>query len=184
MWQQVICFQHPRWHKLRSRSINFVFILFSVSFSTDVCRSMVAMLDTDHSGKLGLLELKTLLGSIFKWNTVFRSYDADKSGHLSSLELRDSLNAAGFKLNNRILTSLCHRYSNRDGTISFVDFITCAVKIKTMIGMKCYKISNIFLWFDLQFLLQIFLRIVMLTVKMKVNSQWKNGWPWRFLKCC
>lgn len=96
---------------------------------------MVAMLDTDHSGKLGLLELKTLLGNIFKWNTVFRTHDIDKSGHLSSLELRDALNGAGFKLNNRILTALCHRYSSRDGFISYVDFITCAVKIKTMIGI-------------------------------------------------
>lgn len=111
-----------------------VLIYFTVSFSADVCRSMVAMLDTDHSGKLGLLELKTLLGNIFKWNTVFRTYDVDKSGQLSSLELREALNAAGFKLNNRILTALCHRYSSRDGNISFIDFITCAVKIKTMIG--------------------------------------------------
>lgn len=107
---------------------------FTVSFSIDVCRSMVAMLDTDNSGKLGILELKKLLHNIFKWNTVFRTYDLDKSGHLSAFELREALNAAGFKLNNRVLTALTHRYSSRDGTISFVDFIMCAAKIKTMIG--------------------------------------------------
>lgn len=39
----------------------------SQGFSKDICRSMVAMLDTDHSGKLGLEEFKTLLNDIAKW---------------------------------------------------------------------------------------------------------------------
>lgn len=112
----------------------YFFLTHTVSFSPDVCRSMVAMLDTDQSGKLGLLEIKQLLHNIFKWNAVFRTHDTDKSGHLSAAELRTALNAAGFKLNNRLLTALCHRYGGRDGTITFVDFITCAVKIKTMLG--------------------------------------------------
>ena len=36
-------------------------------FSKDICRSMVAMLDTDHSGKLGFDEFKTLWNDIRKW---------------------------------------------------------------------------------------------------------------------
>lgn len=107
---------------------------------------MVAMLDADQSGKLGLLELKQLLHSIFKWNNVFRAYDTDKSGHLSASELRDALHAAGFKLNNRLLTALYHRYSGRDGAISFVDFITCAVKIKTMLGETLLHSFWLILW--------------------------------------
>lgn len=39
----------------------------SQGFSKDICRSMVAMLDTDHSGKLGLEEFKSLLNDIAKW---------------------------------------------------------------------------------------------------------------------
>ena len=39
----------------------------SQGFSKDICRSMVAMLDTDHSGKLGLDEFKSLLNDIAKW---------------------------------------------------------------------------------------------------------------------
>lgn len=39
----------------------------SQEFSKDMCRSMVAMLDADHSGKLGLNEFKTLLNDIAKW---------------------------------------------------------------------------------------------------------------------
>lgn len=36
-------------------------------FSKDVCRSMIAMLDSDHSGKLGLEEFKKLWSDILTW---------------------------------------------------------------------------------------------------------------------
>lgn len=95
---------------------------------------MVAMFDADHSGKLSLSQLKHLLVRIVKWSTVFRALDTDHSHHLSVDVLRTALHKVGLKLNNRLLIALYHRYASRDGTISFVDFITCAVKIKTMLG--------------------------------------------------
>ncbi|XP_038108529.1 calpain-A isoform X6 [Culex quinquefasciatus] len=102
-------------------------------FSKDVCRSMVAMLDVDQSGKLGFEEFQTLLTDISKWKAVFKLYDQDQTGRLSAFELREALNSAGYHLNNRILNGLVHRYGSRDGSIAFDDFIMCAVKIKTMI---------------------------------------------------
>ncbi|KAK0096665.1 hypothetical protein PV326_004775 [Microctonus aethiopoides] len=66
-------------------------------FTKDVCRSMVAMLDVDHSGKLGFEEFKCLWNDIRNWRAVFR-------------------------------------YGTKDGTITFDDFIMCAVRLKTMIG--------------------------------------------------
>lgn len=105
-------------------------------FSKDVCRSMVAMMDVDQSGKLGFEEFQQLLNDIAKWKAVFKLYDTDASGRLSSFELREALNSAGYKINNKILNALAHRYSSRDGTIAFDDFIMCAVKIKTMMGEK------------------------------------------------
>lgn len=95
---------------------------------------MVAMLDADQSGKLGLEEFRALLNDIAKWKAVFKLYDRDSSGKLSAFELREALNSAGYKLNNRILNALAHRYSSRDGLVAFDDFIMCSVKIKTMMG--------------------------------------------------
>lgn len=40
------------------------------SFSKEICRSMVAMLDVDHSGKLDKEELKVLLNDIMSWKVV------------------------------------------------------------------------------------------------------------------
>ncbi|XP_055625907.1 calpain-A-like isoform X3 [Toxorhynchites rutilus septentrionalis] len=104
-------------------------------FSKDVCRSMVAMLDVDQSGKLGFEEFQTLLTDISKWKAVFKLYDTEQVGRLNSFGLREALNSAGYHLNNRILNGLVHRYGSRDGSISFDDFIMCAVKIKTMIDI-------------------------------------------------
>ncbi|KAL6421516.1 hypothetical protein ACFW04_014282 [Cataglyphis niger] len=104
-------------------------------FSKDICRSMVAMLDVDHSGKLGFEEFKTLWNDIRKWRAVFKLYDRDESGYLSAFELRQALNSAGYRLNNHILNILVHRYGNKDGRITFDDYIMCAVRLKTMIDI-------------------------------------------------
>lgn len=48
-------------------------------------------------------------------------------------ELRDALKSAGYNLNCKILNALVHRYGSRDGTIAADDFITCSIKVKTMI---------------------------------------------------
>ncbi|CAL1673021.1 unnamed protein product [Lasius platythorax] len=104
-------------------------------FSKDICRSMVAMLDVDHSGKLGFEEFKTLWNDIRKWRAVFKLYDRDESGYLSAFELRQALNSAGYRLNNHILNILVHRYGTKDGKINFDDYIMCAVRLKTMIDI-------------------------------------------------
>ncbi|XP_076636456.1 calpain-A-like isoform X4 [Colletes latitarsis] len=104
-------------------------------FSKDVCRSMVAMLDVDHSGKLGFEEFRTLWNDIRKWRAVFKLYDKDESGFLSAFELRQALNSAGYRLNNHILNILVHRYGTKEGMITFDDYIMCAVRLKTMIDI-------------------------------------------------
>lgn len=40
-------------------------------FSKDVCRSMVAMLDADRSGKLGFEEFKSLWSDIRDWKVTY-----------------------------------------------------------------------------------------------------------------
>ncbi|KRT83112.1 HLH domain-containing protein [Oryctes borbonicus] len=111
-------------------------------FSNDVCRSMVAMLDADRSGKLGFEEFKSLWSDIRDWKNVFRLYDKDNSGTLDGFELRQALNSAGYHLNNHILNILMHRYGNKQGQLEFDDFIMCAVKLKTMINIFKSKDPN------------------------------------------
>ncbi|XP_026279609.1 calpain-A isoform X4 [Frankliniella occidentalis] len=107
----------------------------SSGFAKEVCRSMVAMMDADHSGKLGYEEFKILWTDIRRWRAVFKLYCKEGSGFLSAFELRQALNSAGYRLNNHILNILFHRYGASDGTITFDDFMMCAIRMKTMIDL-------------------------------------------------
>jgi calpain len=105
-------------------------------FSKDICRSMVAMMDVDMSGKLGLVEFKQLWTDIKNWKAAFKMYDTTGSGKLETFGLRAALSSAGYQLNSRIVNALGYRYrSDTDGSITFNDFIMCAIKLKTMIDI-------------------------------------------------
>ncbi|XP_052747993.1 calpain-A-like [Galleria mellonella] len=104
-------------------------------FSEDVCRSMVSMLDKDNSGGLGFEEFKELWIDLRKWREVFRLYDTEGRGGIPAYHLRDALHSAGYTVNAHILNVLAHRYGSSDGYIHFDNFIMCAVRLKTMIGI-------------------------------------------------
>jgi calpain len=72
------------------------------------------------------------------FQAVFKLYDKDGSGCLSAFELRQALNSAGYRLNNHILNILAHRYSTKNGMITFDDYMMCAVRLKAMIG-ECHQ---------------------------------------------
>ncbi|XP_037072054.1 calpain-B-like [Pollicipes pollicipes] len=102
-------------------------------FSKDTVRSMIALLDVDNSGQLGLEEFKSLWSSIRLWKSVFRRHDRSGSCFLNGFELRSALNESGYRVNNNLLNSLMHRYGDKEGRVAFDDFMACAVKMKTCI---------------------------------------------------
>ncbi|KAK7579905.1 hypothetical protein V9T40_000534 [Parthenolecanium corni] len=101
-------------------------------FSKDICRSMIAMMDVDRSGKLGLEEFKKLWCDVKSWQRVFKLHDKQNTGYLSPFELREALASSGYHLNAHILNILSHRYAGKDGRIAFDDFMMCAVRLKSM----------------------------------------------------
>ena len=76
------------------------------------------------------------------FQNVFKLYDKDESGHLCAFELRLALSSAGYKLNNHICNALVLRYGDKEGQVSFDDFILCSVKLKTMMGKIISNIPN------------------------------------------
>ncbi|XP_076262773.1 calpain-A-like isoform X1 [Rhynchophorus ferrugineus] len=103
-------------------------------FSKDICRSMIAMLDTDRSGKLCYPEFKQLWCSLRNWKNAWMLFDKDKSGTFCGFEFGEAIEAAGYHVNNKLLNALMHRYG-KDGEITFDDFLMCAIKLKTMIDI-------------------------------------------------
>ncbi|KAM3615801.1 uncharacterized protein V6R79_008075 [Siganus canaliculatus] len=94
-------------------------------FSIESCRSMVAVMDSDSTGKLGFHEFKYLWNNIKRWQGVYLSHDADGSGVICTRELKPAFKAAGFPLNDQLFKLIARRYTDEHGDMDFDNFIGC-----------------------------------------------------------
>uniref|UniRef100_A0A3B4CJ32 Calpain 1, (mu/I) large subunit a n=1 Tax=Pygocentrus nattereri TaxID=42514 RepID=A0A3B4CJ32_PYGNA len=111
-------------------------------FSMESCRTMVNLMDKDGSAHLGLVEFQILWNKIRKWLVIYRQFDLDKSGTMSSYEMRLAVESAGFKLNNRLNQILVARYAENE-SIDFDNFICCLVKLEAMFSMSLLTIATL-----------------------------------------
>ncbi|KAL2094833.1 hypothetical protein ACEWY4_009552 [Coilia grayii] len=106
-------------------------------FGKEACRCMIALMDTNGTGKLSLTDFHVLWEKIKKYLTIFRQFDLDKSGTMSSYEMRLALESAGFKLTNRLFQLIILRYAKPDLNVDFDNFVTCLIRLESM--FKTFK---------------------------------------------
>uniref|UniRef100_A0A8C8DXY9 Calpain-3 n=1 Tax=Oryzias sinensis TaxID=183150 RepID=A0A8C8DXY9_9TELE len=104
----------------------------SDGFSLETCRSMIALMDTDGSGKLNLQEFKHLWKKIKEWQLIFKRYDKDGKCSISSFEMRNAVNDAGFNLNKQLYDIIAMRYADKHLNIDFDSYICCFVRLEGM----------------------------------------------------
>uniref|UniRef100_A0A3P9P5L4 Calpain, small subunit 1 a n=1 Tax=Poecilia reticulata TaxID=8081 RepID=A0A3P9P5L4_POERE len=102
-------------------------------FSIESCRSMVAVMDSDSTGKLGFHEFKQLWNNVKKWQGVYKQYDADRSGLIGADELPNAFKAAGFPLNDQLFNMIIRRYSDESGNMDFDNYIGCLVRLDAIL---------------------------------------------------
>ncbi|KAK7930628.1 hypothetical protein WMY93_007023 [Mugilogobius chulae] len=105
--------------------------------SLHTCHSIINLMDVDNTGKIEFQEFKVFWEKMKKWIMLFLSFDTDRSGKMSSYELRSALNAAGMKLNNRLLAMLGLRFADDKYDIDFDDYLTCIVRLENM--FRCFQ---------------------------------------------
>ncbi|XP_009995719.1 PREDICTED: calpain-3 isoform X2 [Chaetura pelagica] len=101
-------------------------------FELESCRSMIALMDTDGSGKINFDEFRHLWEKIKSWQKIFKRYDTDHSGTINSYEMRNAVNDAGFRLNNQLYDIITMRYADKNMNIDFDSFICCFVRLDAM----------------------------------------------------
>ncbi|XP_028934011.2 calpain-3 isoform X8 [Ornithorhynchus anatinus] len=99
-------------------------------FTLETCRSMIALMDTDGSGRLNLREFHHLWEKIKSWQRIFERYDTDRSGTINSYEMRNAVNDAGFHLNGQLYDIIAMRYADRSMNVDFDSFVCCFVRLE------------------------------------------------------
>nr|XP_023680698.1 calpain-9 [Paramormyrops kingsleyae] len=100
--------------------------------SIDTCHSIINLMDVDNSGTMDFQEFKIFWDKFKKWMMLFLSFDTDRSGRMSSYELRSALKAAGMQVNNKLLQLICLRFADSNFEIDFDDYLTCIVRLENM----------------------------------------------------
>uniref|UniRef100_A0A672Q6L8 Calpain small subunit 1-like n=1 Tax=Sinocyclocheilus grahami TaxID=75366 RepID=A0A672Q6L8_SINGR len=78
-------------------------------FTIESCRSMVAVMDSDSTGKLGFHEFKHIWNNIKKWQV-----------------------SRCFPLNDQLFQMIIRRYSDENGNMDFDNYIGCLVRLDAM----------------------------------------------------
>lgn len=107
-------------------------------FSIDMTRALVAMRDMDMSGKLGFDDYNRLWADLLLCKRTFMALDADSNGHFNRSEFHRALVSLGLNVSEKSERATVMRYSDKNGNISFNDFVACYVKLKTMLkSFRC-----------------------------------------------
>ncbi|XP_066235225.1 calpain-9 isoform X1 [Saccopteryx leptura] len=94
------------------------------------CKNIISLMDTSGNGKLEFDEFKVFWGRLKAWTSLFLQCDADRSGTMSSYELRTALRDAGFQLSNHLLQLIVLRYADEELQLGFDDFLNCLVQLE------------------------------------------------------
>ncbi|MBN3309318.1 CAN9 protein, partial [Amia calva] len=103
--------------------------------SINTCHSIINLMDVSflyNSGQLEFQEFKIFWDKLKKWIMLFLTHDTDRTGSMSSYELRTALKAAGIQLNNKMLQLLALRFADSRCDLSFDDYLACIVRLENM----------------------------------------------------
>uniref|UniRef100_A0A8C3A664 Calpain 2 n=1 Tax=Cyclopterus lumpus TaxID=8103 RepID=A0A8C3A664_CYCLU len=107
-------------------------------FSLETGRLIVSLLDVSYLRNT----LSSLLGSgciismELKYE-IFKTFDTDNSGTMSSHEMRGATSEAGFQVNIAVLQSIVNRYADAHYAIDFDSFVGCLIKLEML--FKIFK---------------------------------------------
>ncbi|XP_033762028.1 sorcin-like [Pecten maximus] len=110
---------------------------FGITWSRELCKVMLAMLDRSKDGFMQWDEFMELQQCLVAWHNMFRGHDFDRNNRADANELLAVISTQfKFQLSPASATTLLKRYSYvEDGgkcVLSFDDFVTLCVKLRAL----------------------------------------------------
>ncbi|MBN3292333.1 CAN9 protein, partial [Polypterus senegalus] len=96
------------------------------------CHSIIDLMDTNNTGQIEFPEFIVFWEKVKRWIGLFLMFDTDRSGTMSSYEMRLALKEAGMQLNNKIIQLIGLRFADEAYQITFDEYLACIVRLENM----------------------------------------------------
>jgi calpain len=112
-------------------------------FDREMCRTMVAAVDSNLTGALEQSEFMDLWTRAKCWKMIFLKHDVEQNGYFNADEFREALDSAGYHVSNRLFNALVHRYEDPDtNQMRFEDFMLCVMRLKNVFETTSAQAKN------------------------------------------
>ncbi|XP_076025017.1 calpain-1 catalytic subunit-like [Genypterus blacodes] len=113
----------------------------SEGFDLQTCRSMIAIMDTDHRRQMTFTEFSNLWNKIEEFKKVFHASDLTRNGILSNYEVQMAINSAGINLDKTLVNLMLFRYAEVTA-VSLDNFLTLMLRLEKISKVFNNKSSN------------------------------------------
>lgn len=104
---------------------------------------VAGMFDRENRGQVSFQDFGALWKYVTDWQNCFRSFDTDNSGNIDRDELRNALQAFGYRLSDNLVNVLLRKFDRHgNGTILFDDFIQCCVILYVSDSGGCWMFGG------------------------------------------
>ncbi|XP_035242479.1 calpain-9 isoform X1 [Anguilla anguilla] len=100
----------------------------------ELCKSFVALMDSNVSGQLDWEEFHELWKRFRKWTDIFVKADKNNSQSLDYMEIGPALKAAGLWVDEFLMQLIGLRYTEPDNTVSYFGFLYLLLKLDSTIS--------------------------------------------------
>ncbi|XP_051829548.1 calpain-14 [Antechinus flavipes] len=104
------------------------------TFSMDACLGILALLDLNATGTVGIQEFRYLWKRLLIYQEVFHKQDKHYSGFLESGQLRAAAQEAGILLSDEVCNLMAIRYGNSNRKIGFENFVYFMLRAENVEG--------------------------------------------------
>jgi programmed cell death protein 6 len=102
-------------------------------FNPETVRMMIGMFDQEGKSTINFNEFVALWKYVVDWQNCFRTFDQDGSGAIDKNELKQALQAFGYRFTDQFINLVIKKFDRiGNGQVAFDDFIQACITIENL----------------------------------------------------